>query len=425
MNNKTSNLVLTLAAAFSIPAAAISADWPQWRGANRDAVVADQSHKLSKLPTNPKILWRMRVGGGHSGPVIAGGKLLYLDQVDNKEIAHLIDLKTRKEIWRRIYDPNPADYSNFGTGPRSTPTVDGDRVYVQSGRGKLACLSLKDGVVRWAVDFEKDFGATWFGNRSGNPEAKSTAARRHGNNGAPVILGDRIFAGVGDPEGATLVAFDKYSGKKLWQCGGDNAAYSSLMAGKLGGVDHVIHFNADALVGADAANGEILFRIPIKTGAKRHTVTPILHDDTVWVSSHSQGQYKTQVNGRKKIENAWRLEDVKTQLSTPVLIDGHLYGLGTTYRNVADFVCIDYATGKVKWTKERSFGDYASLIAVGDRIVALNSNGEMILLKANPDNYEELGRMQACGKTWSFPAYVDGTLYVRDERQILAMQLAE
>ncbi len=414
-----------LAALTLLPLTLSAEDWPQWRGAHRDGIVSAQTGALASLPANPKIQWRMRVGPGHSGPVVVDGKLLYQDQVNDQEVAHLVDLATRKEIWRRMYDPNPAEYSNFGTGPRSTPTVEDDRVYVQSGRGKLACLNLSDGAVRWAVDFEKDFGAIWFGNRSSNPVAKTTAARRHGNNGAPVILGDRIFAGVGDPEGATLAAFDKHTGKKLWQCGTDNSAYSSLMAGRLGGVDHVIHFNADALVGADAATGDILFRIPIRTGAKRHTVTPLLDGDTVWVSSHSQGQYKTLVKGRKQIESAWRLEDVKTQLSTPVLVDGHLYGLGTTYRNQADFVCIDYQTGKVKWNKERSFGDYASIIAVGDKLLALNSNGELILLKANPEKYEELGRMQVCGKTWSFPAYVDGVLYVRDERQILAMKLAE
>ena len=94
---------------------------------------------------------------GHSGPIVVGSRLVYTDQVDGKEIAHLIDLKTRKEIWRQAYDPNPAEYSGFGTGPRSTPTVDGDRVYVQSGRGKLACLSMKDGSALWAVRFREGF----------------------------------------------------------------------------------------------------------------------------------------------------------------------------------------------------------------------------------------------------------------------------
>lgn len=367
----------------------------------------------------------MRVGEGHSGPLIAGGKLVYTDQVDGKEIAHVVDLKTRKEIWRKVYDPDPAEFSNFGQGPRSTATVDGDRLYVQSGRGKLACLSMKDGAALWAVDFETDFGAKWFGNKSGDPAAKETAARRHGNNGAPAILGDRIFAGVGDPNGATLVAFDKFTGKKLWQAGEDNSAYSSLMAGKLGGVDHVIHFNADALVGADAANGDILFRIPIKTGAKRHTVTPILAGDSVWVSSHSKGQIKTTVTARGKIENAWTNAKVKTMLATPVLVDGYLYGLGTTAGKNTDFVCVDFKTGEEKWNHPRAFLDYASIIAVGDKLLALNSNGELTLLKANPEKYEELGRVQACGKTWSFPAYADGALYARDERQIVAMKLVE
>ena len=230
---------------------------------------------------------------------------------------------------------------------------------------------------------------------------------------------------MGDPEGATLVAFNKHTGKKLWQSGNDRSAYSSLMAGKLGGVDSVIHFNADALVGADAASGEILFRFPIKTGAKRHTVTPILTDDSVWVSSHSQGQIKTQVKGRGKADNAWTNAKVKTMLATPVLVDGHLYGLGTTAGKSTDFVCMNFETGEEKWNQPRAFADYASIIAVGDKLLTLNSNGELTLIKARPDKYEELGRIQACGKTWSFPAYVDGVLYARDERQIVALKLVE
>jgi outer membrane protein assembly factor BamB len=413
--------ILALGGVF--PTLALAGDWPQWRGPTRDGIASSETSELRALPRDPEILWRMRVGEGHSGPLIVGGKLVYTDQVEGKEIAHQVDLKTRKEIWRKTYDPNPAEYGNFGQGPRSTATVDGDRLYVQSGRGKLACLSMKDGSALWAVDFEKDFGATWFGNKKGNPASKGTAAQRHGNNGAPAILGDRIFAGVGDPQGATLVAFNKFTGKKLWQAGNDRSAYSSLMAGKLGGVDHVIHYNADALVGADAASGDILFRFPIKTGAKRHTVTPILTDDSVWVSSHNQGQIKTRVNGRGKAENAWTNAKVKTMLATPVLVGGHLYGLGTTAGKSTDFVCVDFETGEEKWNQSRAFPDYASIIVVGDKLLALNSTGELLLIKANPEKYEELGRIQACGKTHSHPAYVDGVLYARDARQIVALKL--
>ena len=406
----------------------LAGDWPQWRGPNRDGHATDPGHTLVALPKEPKVLWRLDVGLGHSAPVIVGNKLIYLDELEGKEVAHALDLATRKELWRQTYDNQAVEYSGFGQGPRCAPLVEGDRVYVQSGRGEFHCLSLADGKSIWKVDFEKDFGATWFGNKSSNPDAKETASRRHGNNGSPVIDGNRIFVPVGDPKGATLVCFDKMNGKKLWQVGEDNTAYSSLMAGTLGGVRQAVHYTADALLGADAATGKLLWRIPIKTGAKRHTVTPILTGDTVLVSSHSVGMIKMKIvkdGGTVKAEQDWLNAGVKTMLSTPVLVGDYLYGLGTTKGKNSDFVCIDFKTGKELWNQPGAFADYASLITLGDKILALNSTGELSLLKANPQHFEELGRVQVCGKTWSFPAYVDGKLYVRDERQIRAVELVK
>lgn len=407
---------------------AFAGNWPQWRGPNRDGHALDPQHTLVALPKEPKVLWRLEVGPGHSAPVVAGNKLIYLDELEGKEFAHALDLATGKELWRRMYDPQAVEYSGFGQGPRCAPLVDSDRVYVQSGRGEFHCLSLADGKTIWQVSFEKDFGVTWFGNKGNNPAAKETASRRHGHNGAPVIDGNRIFVPVGSPEGATLVGFDKLSGKKLWQVGQDNTAYSSLMMGTLGGVRQAVHFTADALMGVDAASGALLWRIPIKTGAKRHTVTPIVAGDTVLVSSQSVGMIKTKVvkdGGRVKAEQDWANPAVKTMLSTPVLVGEYLYGLGTTKKNNADFVCVDFKTGRELWNQPGAFADYASLIALGDKIMVLNSTGELSLLRANPQHFEELGRVQVCGKTWSFPAYVDGKLYVRDGRQLTALELVK
>ncbi|MBI3191426.1 MAG: PQQ-like beta-propeller repeat protein [Pedosphaera parvula] len=405
-----------------------AADWPQSRGPHRDGQPADPKHTLVALPKEPKVLWRLATGPGHAAPVIAGNRLFYLDQLEGKEVVHAVEVATGKELWRQPYDSNPAEYSGFGQGPRCAPLVEGDRVYLQSGRGEFRCLSVTDGKTRWRFNFEKDFGATWFGNKSSNPDAKETATRRHGNTGSPVIDGDRIFVPVGDPNGATLVCFSKLTGQKLWQAGQDNAAYSSLMAGTLGGVRQAVHFTADALMGVDTANGKLLWRIPVKTGAKRHTVTPIVVGDSVCVSSHSVGMIKTKIvkdGGSIKAEQEWANPAVKTMLSTPVLVGDYLYGLGTTKKNNADFVCVDFKTGREVWNQPGAFADYASLIALGDKILALNSTGELSLLKANPQHFEELGRLQVCGKTWSFPAYADGKLYVRDERQIMALELVK
>ena len=412
-------------AALSIVSASAT-DWPQWRGPNRDGIAGDKP-TLTALPKAIQGPWKLETGPGHAAPVISGGRMVYLDQKDKAEIAHAIDLATGKELWSQTFDPNSVEFSNFGTGPRCAPLIDGDRVYVQSGRGEFQCLSLKDGKKQWGFSFEKDFGATWFGNKGNNPEAKETASRRHGNNGSPVIDGDRIYVPVGDPNGATLVCFDKKSGKKIWQVGSDNTAYSSLMVGTLAGVRHVIHYTADALMGVDAASGKMLWRVPIKTGAKRHTVTPIIHGDSVLVSSHSVGMMRfdiKNVGGAVKAEQAWVSKEVSTMLSTPVLLNGYLYALGTTLRDKSDFVCVDFESGKLLWSQP-GFNDYASILAVGDKLLALNSTGELFLIRANPKHYEELGRVQACGKTWSFPAYADGKLYIRDAAHLQAVELAK
>ncbi len=405
-----------------------ASDWPQWRGPNRDALVNDSKHPLTALPKDPKILWRLNVGPGHSAPVIAGNKLVYLDvdERNSKEIAHVVDLATGREIWSAPY-ADAAEYSNFGPGPRCAPLVDGDRLYVQSGRGEFRCLSLADGKTIWRTNFETDFGAVFYGNRGDNADAKETASRRHGNNGSAVIDGDRIYVPVGSPKGACLVCFDKQTGKMIWKAGNDNTAYSSVMVATLGGVRQAVHYTADALMGVDCAGGKVLWRIPIKTGAKRHTATPVISGDTVTVASHSVGIIKTKISkaaNEVKAEQAWLNGEVKTMLTTPVLVDGHLYGLGTTKGKNSDFVCLDFNTGKEVWSKP-GFEDYASVIALQDKLLVLNSNGELFLLKANPAKYEELGRLQVCGKTWSFPAYVDGTFYVRDGRQLVAMALAQ
>jgi outer membrane protein assembly factor BamB len=403
-----------------------ASDWPQWRGPNRDGLAPDQP-TLTALPKELKPAWHQDIGPGHAAPVIAGNKLVVLALTDGKETAHALDAATGKELWRRVFDANPADFANFGAGPRCAPLVDGDRVYVQSGRGEFQCLGLADGKTRWGFSFEREFGATWFGNKGNDPAAKETASRRHGNNGSPVIDGDRIFVAVGDPAGATLVCFDKLTGKKHWQTGTDNTAYASLMVGTLAGVRQVVHYTADALMGVEAASGKLLWRVPIKTGAKRHTVTPILHGDSIVVSSHSVGMLRFDIQktgGGVKAVQAWANKDVATMLCTPVLVGGHLYALGTTRGTKSDFVCVDFATGKLLWSQP-GFEDYASVIAVGDKLLALNSTGELFLLRANPKHYEELGRMQATGKTWSHPAYVTGRFYLRDGRQLMAVELAK
>ena len=413
-----------ICASFFVIAAAHAADWPQWRGPNRDAVVKDPVHSLDKLPTDPKVLWKIDAGPGQSSPVIAGGKVVYFDAQKNQEVAHCLDAATGKVLWETPVGPTVEFSPAYGGGPRCTPIIDGDRAYLQSSGGEFRCLSMKDGKKIWGVSFGTDYGATFLGNKTGDPAAKETASRRHGNNGSACIDGNRIFVPVGSVNGATLVCYDKMTGKELWKAGNDNTAYSSVMFGTLGGVKQAVHFTADALMGVDAASGKILWRVPLKTGAKRHACTPVIGPDSVVVASTSIGTQKFNVvksTAGVDAVQAWENKDCKTILGTPTLLGKNLFTLGPTDHTALK--CLDFSNGSEVWSQP-GFGDYASLTTVNDKILVLNSTGELILVRANPAKYEELGRVQLCAKTWASPAYADGKIYVKDDGHLTAYALA-
>ena len=399
-------------------ASGFAGDWPQWRGPERNGHANGSGEKPITLPKEVQPKWRLPVGGGFSSPVVADHRLFYLDDQSGREVAHAVDAQTGKEIWRVPYAETFKD--EWGAGPRSTPIIDGDRLFVQACNGEFRCLSVKDGSVLWQTSFEKDFGVKFLGSK-----ANEGTATRRGNNGSGVIDGNRLVLPVGDTNGASLVCFDKTSGKVLWKSGTDEAAYSSLLVGTLAGAKQVVAFTADALVGADLETGKILWRVPLKTNAKRHAASPLIVGDRVMVNSHSIGllcfEIKKTETGFKAV-SAWEDKDLKINLATPVLIDGYLYCQGAN----SDYVCVDVKTGAVKWTQS-GFGsgkkDYSSSIAAGGRLLVLAEDGQLMLLKPDPSRYSEVSRVQVCGNTWSHPALADGKLYVRDGRQLFCIDL--
>lgn len=408
-------LALALLAALSPSSPA--ADWPQWRGPARNGH-ADDLAALIQLPADLKPIWKIAVGGGHSSPVVAGGTVIYMDEDGTNEVAHALDAATGKERWKVAYAPRFGD--EWGAGPRSTPIIDGDRVYVQSCTGEFRCLSLADGKTIWQTSFEKDFGVKFLGNK-----ANEGTATRRGNNGSGVIDGDRLFLPVGSKNGASLVCFDKKSGKVLWKSGDDEVAYSSFVMATLGGVRQVVALTADALQGADAKSGKILWCVPLKTAAKRHAASPVIIGDHIAVNSHTFGLRSFRIEkdtGGFKATEAWANPDLKINLATPVLLDGHLYSQGAN----KDYVCVDARTGVLKWS-QTGFGlgrkDYASTIAIGKNLLALTEDGTLLLLAGNPEKYTELGRVQVCGNTWSHPALANSKLYVRDGRSLQCFDL--
>jgi outer membrane protein assembly factor BamB len=392
-----------------------AADWAQWRGPNRDGHAGAGEKLPDKLPADFSPLWKVPSGGGFSSPVIAGERLVYMGGDGSEEIAHCLDAKTGKELWKQPIAPQYTDEWGFGT--RATPIIDGSRAYVTSCNGEFRCLDLDSGKVVWGTSFEKDFGVKFLGSK-----AKEGTASRRGNNGSPVIDGKVIFVPVG-AVGNSIVAFDKENGNVLWKSGDDEAAYSSLMVEDLAGVRQVIAFNADALAGFRRGDGKLLWRIPLVTNAKRHACTPVIFGDNIVVASHTLGMisYLISKNGEEvSAKEAWRNKDMKINLATPVLVGGFLYSHGPS----KNYVCVDASNGQTKWT-QGGFGEQVShTVVFGEKLAVLSDSGELIVIKANPEKYQELGRAQVCGKTWVYPAAANGKLFIRDTRELACYPIA-
>ncbi len=417
----TAAWLASLTLVLSSPVAS-AGDWPQWRGPARDGHAALDESFPASLPGGLEPRWRRPVGPGFASPVVVGNRVFHLDEENGREVAHALDARTGEPVWKAPFAPSDGD--EWGTGPRCTPVADDGRLYVQSLQGEFACLDQSDGRRLWGFSFARDYAVTYLGGK----DQADAAARRRGNTGAPVIVGDRVAVSVGSTNGATIVCFDKRSGSELWRSGNDEAAYAALMGGPLAGRSQVVAYTAFSLLGLDADRGTELWRIPLKSHANRHAVTPVFDGDTIVVSSHTIGTRAFRVagqsgRGQTAVEH-WARPQLKTSLATTVLVDGHLYGQGPD----RDFVCLDAATGTTRWSR-RGFGEkpltgYSATIASQDRLLVLSEIGQLVLIQADPAGYRELGRDQVCGKTWSHPAYAGGTLYLRDQRHLIALPLS-
>jgi outer membrane protein assembly factor BamB len=196
------------------------------------------------------------------------------------------------------------------------------------------------------------------------------------------------------------------------------------MVGVLAGVKQAVHLTADALMGVDVESGKILWREPLKTGAKRHVATPILDGDTVTVASTSIGtiRFKISKNGDAfSAQRLWENSVMKVVIGSPMQVGKNIFTPGPGNR--CDLVCLNAADGVERW-KESGLGDYASITAVNESLLVLDSTGELRLVRASESGYQELGRAHFIGKTWASPAYADGRIYAKDANKLVAVQLA-
>lgn len=401
---------------FVFASSSLAADWPQWRGPARTGHVPDGQPMLEKLPSEPKAVWRVAVGGGFASPVLSGGRVFHLDDQDGYEFAHAVDAATGKELWSAKIFSSHQD--GFGIGPRCTPLADGDKIFVQSAKGEFQCLNAATGKVVWRKNFVDDFGAIYIGEKG-----TAAGASRHGATGSPIVDGENVIVQVGSAQGASIVAFKKATGDIVWKAENDQTAYAAPIIATVGGARQFISFTAEALIGLDPANGKLLWRTPAITRLGRNVTTPNAWRDLVLVASHQLGLVAMRVT-KDGASEAWVNKKMTINFSSPVVAGDHLYGLGPA----KNLVCIDLATGNLVWdqpglTHTDGSRAEAGFLVMGKNILTLTDGGELVLFAADPAAYKELGRTQACGLNWCNPAYADGRLYLRDAKELVCLDL--
>jgi outer membrane protein assembly factor BamB len=398
---------------------AVAADWPRWRGPDANGHVPASAAVPEKLPAEAKVVWQQKVGFALGSPVVSAGKLFHIDRQETQEVVHALEAATGKEIWSVPLDEMFKD-GQSAAGARSTPTVDGDRVYVTSCRGEFRCLDVADGRTVWRTNFAKDFGANFIGEKG-----QSVGANRHGNNASPMIVGDRIFVSVGGPESASVVCFAKKDGKVLWRSENDVAGYGGPVVATVAGIQQVLAFTADGAIGLRAQNGALLWRVPVKTAYARHVASPIVLGDLVIVGSHLAGNMGLRVSRDGegcKVETAWLDRRNAINFSSPVLVGDYYYCLGPA----GMMFCADAKTGEEKWTLEITAGTpkaQAQFVVMKKNILVLTDTGELLLVAADPAAAKVVSRLKVAGETWCNPAYADGKLFLRDKDSLMCVNL--
>ncbi len=403
-------LLLVLASCFSAGLPAEVPDgapvprppWPQWRGPTRDGRVLGPAWPDRLDADTLRRLWRVPLGPGYSGPVVSDRLVFTAETVDKEsEVVRALDRKTGAERWRAEWKGAlsvPFFAASHGSWIRATPAFDGECLYVAGMRDVLVCLEAATGRERWRVDIVDRF---------------KTPLPAFGFVSSPLVDGDAVFVQAG----ASVARLDSQTGEVRWrtlQDGGGmyGSAFSSPILADLCGVRQLVVQTRTTLAGVDVGTGAVLWSQPVPSYNGMNILTPVVEGDAVFTSSYRNKSWLFRVSregGRFRVAEAWSA-DGPGYMSTPVVIDGHAY-LHLQSQRVA---CIDLRTGAKTWTSA-PFGKYWSLVAHGDRILALDADGTLFGLRASPKAFDLIGRQKVGEQeTWAHLAVSGDELFVRE-----------
>lgn len=382
--------------------------WSQWRGPKRDG-------KLSGLILPDKLgdqqlrkVWSIPLGPSYSGPLVVGDQVFTTQTIQRKfESVTAHDRNTGKKLWQQQWEGAmsvPFFAKANGDWIRATPAYDDGRLYVAGMKDKLVCLQATDGDIVWELDF---------------PKTMKSKVPAFGFVSSPLVDGDAVYVQAGQ----AIFKLNKLSGEVIWKTGandgGMNSAFSSPMIATLAGHRQLVVQTRNELMGVKIESGGVLWRQKIEAFRGMNIITPTIDGDSIFVSSYG-GTTKlfelVVANDEFDLQQRWMLP-AQGYMSTPVVVAGHAY---THLRNQR-FACYDLKNGVEKW-KTTKFGKYASLVSVGDKILALDQNGTLMLLKANPESFELLDKRKVGSDTWAHLALQGNQVFIRGLKDLTMYQ---
>lgn len=405
---------------------AISHDWESFLGPTHNAISSETKLIKSWSANGPPLIWEMNSGSGYSSPAISKGYLVYLHRLENREVVECLEPETGRSFWQFLYPTDYKDRYGYSNGPRATPVIADGRVYTYGANGQLHCLKLDTGQLYWKRDLLREFGVPqdFFG-------ATST----------PLIEGNHLIVTLGTPDGPTVVALEKDTGKLVWGAGTQwGPSYASPIAATIHGKRRVFVFAGGesrpptgGLIVLDPEDGSIDFTFPWRSRSYEsvNASSPVVIDDSVFLSaSYRTGSVLLRISSNFTPSVVWKTKEVGLHWNTAVHKDGHLYAYDGRNEPDASIVCLDLKTGKILWRTTPEWDEIVtyrgtqrtlnvgtlrgSLLWADGSFVALGELGHLLRLELTPTGYKEIARswLFSARQTWNLPVLSHGLLYI-------------
>ena len=405
----------------ALASAALAADWPHYRGPNWDGKTPEDIR--TDWPSGgPKVLWKAPLGDGSFGTfaVVGDGAYVFTSR-GNEEGVLCLDVNTGKERW---YAPvgQTTDDRMGGPGPRSTPTVVGDKVYALGTYFNLVCLNVADGKQVWAHDLAKESEA----------QNETQSIKEWGNAGSPIVEGDLVIV-AGGGQGQTFLAFDKDDGKPAWKTGKEKVTHSTGTPATIGGVRQVVFLVQSGLLSIEPKTGKELWRAKFDYNVSTASA-PVVggeNNDTVYCAAAygvgSMAVKVTKAGDAFKAQQLWRQRGAPNgnHWMTPIYYEGHLYGLfGHRGKDKAKLECRELATGKVKWSEDAP-GSGGAVTMAGKHLIVQHENGKIVIVEPTPTAYKQVAEAQPLkGKAWSMAVVSNGRMFARTDKEGVCLDVA-